>query len=178
MAGNHTSPEKLTRYSFFWSEARLVIAAVSLIFGATPIVYTIAPFSFIIQLIMLAWIISGLASLYLLYRWFSDGWKVFGGKNKTDIVAFAIMVISGINLGIAGLALGNIGMKLTPPAVFTVVMIITGLVYLWTAYHLWRRWSATNGALFSVSLAAPPAPAEQKASEPSQAPEPPAQGDV
>lgn len=65
-------PDKLERYSFLWSEARLIIGAVALFIGGVPLLLAFNPIpslsGLLGSLLTLAWIISGLASLYLLYR--------------------------------------------------------------------------------------------------------------
>jgi len=141
------TPQKLEFYSFWWSEARLVIAAIALIIGGTPPVTVILPFS--LPLIgvglVLAWIISGAVSLYLVYRWLGHGQHIFGGKKPLDLIAFAIMVLSGINLGLAGLIGTNIGMSIT---MSYIVFLITALAYLWSAYHLYTRYEAQGRKLF------------------------------
>lgn len=158
---DHTTPDKLVRYSFLWSEVRLVVAAASLIFGATPVVYRILGYSLglVGPLLMLAWIISGLAGAYLLYRWYTGGMQLFGGRNMTDKAAFAINVVSGIHLGIAGLSGINIGMRVVGPlGILTPVVIVAGLAYLWSAYHLWKRWKASGETIFIAAPVAPMSP--------------------
>ena len=63
----------LERNSFLWSEVRLIIAAVALFLGGLPPIYLVLPipalFGFVRILLVLAWIVSGVASGYLLYRW-------------------------------------------------------------------------------------------------------------
>lgn len=155
----HTTPDKLERYSFLWSEVKLVIAAVSLAFGASPIVFMILPGGLARSLLTLSWIISGLAALYLGYRWYTGGRKVFGGTNRTDMIAFGVMVVSGINLGFTGISSNNIGMSLVPYGLSTIIFIATAVLYLWTAYYLWKRWKAHGEHLFSpMSSSSTPTP--------------------
>lgn len=138
----HTTPDNLEKYSFLWSEVRLVIAALALFLGGTPPVFLIfSSYGMTRSLLTFAWIISGLASLYLLYRWNKGGKTVFGGKQKYDVSAFWIMIVSGLNLGIAGISGSNIGMSVSSnPGVF----ILVGIIYLYTAYHLHNRWHKNN----------------------------------
>src|SRR3989344_7038268 len=107
---------KLDKYSFLWSEVRLLIAAVALFIGGIPPVFVIirvpALYGIITPLLTLAWIISGLASGYLLYRWLANHKMLFGGKARNDKIAFLISIISGLNLGLTGLIRINIGMTL------------------------------------------------------------------
>jgi uncharacterized membrane protein YuzA (DUF378 family) len=141
------TPQKLELYSFWWSEARLVLAAIALILGGTPLIKVVLPFSIPLLYtgLTLSWLISGAVSLYLVYRWLGHGQHLFGGKKPIDMIAFAIMIISGINLGIAGLIGTNIGMSTT---MSYAVFLITALAYLWTAYHLYMRFHAHGGKFF------------------------------
>ena len=143
------SPQELERWSFLWSEVRLVIAAFALFLGGVPPIYRILPVAglFGIEgfLVRLCWIVSGVAAAYLLYRWNATGQKVFGGKQTKDVVAFFVSVVSGLNLGIAGLISVNIGMRIAAGAV---IFIIVGLVYLAAAWQLYTRWKASGKNLF------------------------------
>lgn len=150
----HTTPEKLELYAFYWSVVRLVVAALSLIFGAVPIAYRIfgyAGSSMVSSLMPLFWLVSGAASAYLLYLWFSSGKKVFGSDDKTNMVVFLIMVISGLNLGYAAIG-ANIGMNLVwDMAIADTLFKLTGLVYLFCAYHMWKKWNANGQKLFDAT---------------------------
>jgi hypothetical protein len=145
---HHTSPQKLESYSFIWSGVRLVVAAVALFLGGIPPVFMIVPWglfratAFVLQL---CWILSGVASGYLLYMWNQSGQKVFGGKRKHDVWAFLVMVVSGFNLGIAGLFGQNIGMSITRSRI---VFVIVGVVYIVSALHLYNRYIAHGKKLF------------------------------
>jgi len=147
----HTTPDNLLKYSFWWSEVRLVIAAIALFIGGTPPIFKIISYSLygsVGSLLSLCWIISGVASAYLLYRWFTGGKTLFGGNEMKDNIAFFVSAISGINLGIAGLIRDNIGMNISSAYI---VFLIVGVLYLLSAYHLYTRWSDTNGAMFGKS---------------------------
>ncbi|MFZ2886594.1 MAG: hypothetical protein WA021_02115 [Minisyncoccia bacterium] len=145
----HLQPHNLERYAFLWSEIRLVIAAVALFIGGIPPVlyffsvpglYGILTFG-----LKLSWLISGVASVYLLYRWQTGGQKLFGHRDTKDLVAFMVNAVSGVNLGIVGLLGTNIGMSiLSNYAVF----VITGLAYLASAAYLYQRWNAHHQKLF------------------------------
>lgn len=144
----HMSPEKLEKYSFWWSEARLLIAALALFLGGvSPVLYFGLPsglYNMISSLLTLAWIISGVAAAYLLYRWYGPK-TLFGGKAQLDTYAFFVMIVSGINLGLTGVIGNNIGMSISyNRAVFAIV----ALLYLASAYHLHRRWKASSERLF------------------------------
>src|SRR3989344_5830873 len=136
-----TQPAQLERYSFLWSQARLLIAAVALFIGGVPPVLAYNPipglYGLVSSLLTLSWIISGVAALYLAYRWNANHQMLFGGKAQRDTIAFFISVVSGINLGLTGVLGNNIGMSITSNQF---VFIIVGLLYLATAYHLQQRW--------------------------------------
>lgn len=145
----HTTPEKLERYSFLWSEARLVIASIALFLGGVPPVKALNPipafYGLISSLLTLAWIISGVAAGYLLYRWHTGGKTLFHEKRQHDTLAFFVMVVSGLNLGLAGLISTNIGMSISSSRlIFTVV----GVIYLMAAYYLYKRWNASGQKIF------------------------------
>lgn len=146
----HTHPDKLEKYSFLWSELRLLIAAVALFIGGVPpILFLIrVPFLYGIigTLLTLCWIVSGLASGYLLYRWFTGGKRVFGTNDWKDTTAFFVSVISGFNLGIAGLSGSNIGMAISSNSI---LFIIVGMLYLVSAWYLFKRWKESGKKLFS-----------------------------
>ena len=143
------SPDKLERYSFLWSEVRLVIAAFALLLGGVPPIVLILPLPGLVGLVglllTLSWILSGVTALYLLYRWFQNKQRLFGGKAPRDTVAFFILVVSGINLGIVGVAELNIGMSITTNYF---VFVITALLYLASAFHLHKRWKGFGKKIF------------------------------
>lgn len=134
--------------SFLWSEVRLVVAAVSLFVGGIPIVYLILPagiFGLTHILVTLAWIISGVASGYLLYQWHKAGHRLFGHKRGLDTFSFIVMGISGINLGWAGIFGKNVGMTIwSGRTIFDLV----ALLYLYVAWYLWKRWSGAGKKFF------------------------------
>lgn len=145
----HTTPERLERYSFLWSEVRLIVAAVALLLGGVPPVLYFLSFSplygLVYALLKLAWVVSGVASGYLLYRWYAGGQKVFGGSDMKDMVAFFVSVVSGINLGLVGLLGTNIGMSISSNYI---VFVIAALLYLVAAYHLYIRWKGHGERVF------------------------------
>lgn len=144
---HHTHPDNLERYSFLWSEARLVIAAGALFLGGVPPFLRYAPPAFyglMGVLNTLAYLISGAAAVYLLVRW-NPHRKVFGGSQRYDAGAFFVLVASGVNLGIVGLMGTNIGMSISRN--YT-LFVIVGILYLASAYHLWKRWNAHGQKLF------------------------------
>lgn len=145
---HHAHPDNLERYSFLWSEVRLVVAAVSLLIGGVPVVYKIFGFAFfgVVQgFLTLCWIISGLASLYLLYRWIGGGQKLFGRKDSRDLTAFLVSVISGLNLGLVGLSGRNFGMSISPGYMG---FVLAGIIYIIVAVHLYMRWNSAGQKLF------------------------------
>jgi hypothetical protein len=141
-----STPAQLERNSFLWSEARLVVGAVALFLGGIPpVVYFLGSSGTIWSLLKIAWLISGAASAYLGYRWYTGGQQVFGGKDNKDLGAFAVSVVSGLNLGWTGLAGNNIGMSI---ASSQPIFLMVGVVYLVAALHLWRRWKARGEHVF------------------------------
>jgi hypothetical protein len=147
---SHTTPEKLERYAFLWSLARMVIGAVSLFFGAVPILMGIVGPG----LMQLAWLVSGAAAIYLGYRWYTGGQMVFGGKDRKDNIAFWVMVLTGLNLGYTAIGT-NVGMStvytMTGMMVAGLIFKATALVYLYAAYHLWIRYKAAGERMFGSS---------------------------
>jgi len=145
----HTTPEKLERYSFLWSEARLVIAAVALFLGGIPPVIAFNPipalYGLVSSLLTLAWIISGVVSCYLFYRWNENGKMLFGAKEGLDTATFFVNIVSGFNLGLAGLIGRNIGMSISSNYL---VFVAVGLLYLASFAHLYRRWHARGQKVF------------------------------
>ena len=147
----HTQPDKLERYSFLWSEARLLIAALALFLGGVPPILKFNPipglYGTISSLLVVAWIISGLAAAYLFYRWNAGGRKVLGGMETKDATAFFIMIVSGFNLGLTGILGQNIGMSISSDRT---IFVLVGILYLLAAWHLWKRWKSCGEKLFSV----------------------------
>jgi len=141
----YTKRKNLDEYSFFWSEARLILAAVSLFVGGTPVIFAFGYNPVFSSLLNLSWIISGAASLYLLYRWNQNHRKIFGGKDQKDMIAFFISIVSGLNLGVAGLLANNIGMSISSNRF---VFIIVGILYLFAARHLFLRWKEHENKIF------------------------------
>ncbi|MBC7836498.1 hypothetical protein H7X87_01845 [Acetobacteraceae bacterium] len=139
----------LEKWSFIWSEVRLLVAAVALFLGGVPPLLYLFPTGDTIEPVVLAlkiaWIISGLASAYLLYQWVGKR-RLFGKKDTWDTTAFFVSVVSGFNLGITGIFGQNIGMSLVNNST---VFIVVGLIYVVTAVYLFRRWQASGNKLFS-----------------------------
>ncbi|MBS3902948.1 MAG: hypothetical protein KGZ30_01065 [Anaplasmataceae bacterium] len=145
----HSQPELLDTYTFLWSEARLVIASIALLSGGVPVLMLIFKVSFFFgavrMILALTWIISGIASLYLLYRWYQKKWRLFGRKELIDQIAFLVSCISGINLGLTGLTGNNLGLSLTSSYG---LLILTAFLYLWSAFHLAQRWRSSGKRIF------------------------------
>jgi len=144
---HHTHPDQLERYSFLWSEARLVVAALALFLGGYPPVLYFFPMlaGTTMPLLKLSWIVSGAASAYLIYRWHGGERKLFGAREQWDMYAFFVSVVSGLNLGLTGLTGNNIGMSI---AYGKPIFAVVGLIYLIAAWHLWQRWSAARQKMF------------------------------
>lgn len=143
---NLLQADSLVRYSFLWSELRLIIAAIALIFGGVPpAIYFFPTFYPVVSpLLTLAWIISGVASAYLFYRWNAKK-TLFGKKEQKDKYAFFVSVISGLNLGVAGLLGRNIGMSISSSKI---IFFLVALIYLASAVYLYKRWNAYKQKLF------------------------------
>lgn len=143
-------PENLEKYSFLWSEVRLIVAAVALGVGGVPPVFLlpipVALFRLVSLGLTLAWIISGAASAYLLWRWYDGGQKLFGKKDTRDTVAFFVSIVSGFNLGIVGLTGSNIGMAISSSRF---IFGITALIYIIAAVYLYQRWTASGKKLYT-----------------------------
>jgi hypothetical protein len=156
---NFSEPSSLEKYSFMWSEVRLVLAFVALIVGGTPFLRLILPipalYGLTNSLLTIAWIVSGAASAYLLYRYAKSDKKLFGAEDMKDRIAFFISVVSGINLGLTGLLGNNIGMSIFSAYFF---LLIAALAYLWSAYRLYTRWNASGKRIFSTATPIVPAP--------------------
>ena len=140
----HTTPERLEKYAFMWGEIRLILGAIALFLGGVPVIYKLGLYG-LGNLLTIFWVISGIASAYLLYAWNKNGRTVFGGKETRDTVAFFIQIVTGFNLGIAGLLGTNIGMEISSSRL---VFIVTGILYLVTMYYLCKRWKENNQRLF------------------------------
>lgn len=145
-----TTPEALERNSFLWSEARLIVAALALFMGGVPPIMALSSvpgFYPLLRLILsLSWLISGVASGYLLYRWNLNNRMLFGTTTTRDTAAFFISIISGINLGLTGLLGMNIGMAISSNKF---IFIIVALMYLISAWHLYQRWNASGKKIVS-----------------------------
>jgi small-conductance mechanosensitive channel len=144
----HLKPQELERYAFMWSEARLVVAAIALLIGGVPPIYLIAPpamFDIARTGLFVAWILSGITSLYLFFLWWQGGQKVFGKRDRKDMVAFLVLVVSGVNLGLTAVLGSNYGMSILSGRF---VFFVTAVVYLLAAYHLYARWKSHGGKLF------------------------------
>jgi len=143
----HAHPDKLELYGFWWTEARLVLAGIALLMGGIPAVFLLLPGMYGITwpFLKLAWLISGVVSAYLAYRWYTGGQKVFGGKDKKDLTAFAVAVVTGINLGLAGLLGANIGMRILGGRL---IFFLAGLIYLAAAAYLFKRYNESGKKLF------------------------------
>lgn len=142
----YSTPAQVERNSFLWSQVRLVVAAVALFLGGVPpVVYVLGSSGAVWGALRLAWVISGLASAYLGYRWMKNNWVVFGGKNQKDTGALLVSVVSGLNLGLTGLTGSNPGMGI---ASGRLVFLVVGVVYVLAAAHLWRRWKSHGQRLF------------------------------
>src|ERR1700752_932621 len=138
--------KSLDRFSFLWSEVRLVVAAVALFLGGVPPLLKFGglPAGTASTLLQAGWGISGLASVYLLYRWMQAK-RVFGSSRMSDPWPFWVSVLSGINLGLVPVLHKNLGMSIWSGKL---VFIVVGLVYLYCAYYLYNRWKGNGERVF------------------------------
>ena len=162
----HTTPERLLRYAFLWSIARMMIGAVSLFFGVMPVLYRLMSSAANTPL-TLAYLITLAASGYLVYLWFSKHDKrVFGDDDMKDKVAFLIMSVTGLNLGLSAIINDNIGIGLMQ-TVFSydlgeLLFKAVAVIYLAVAYYLWKRWKENGEELFGSGASAAPAPEQNQ----------------
>jgi hypothetical protein len=144
------STNDLERYSFLWSEFRLIMTVLAFLLGGVPVLSVVLPFPALFGLVSvvlrLAWLFSGVVSVYLLYRWHINQMRVFGGQSALDLAAFFICVVPGINLGLVSIIGRNIGLSLISSPIFFRVMAI---VYLVVAIYLYARWNASGKKIFS-----------------------------
>jgi hypothetical protein len=130
---------------------RLLIAAVALFIGGVPPALFVAlnnpaMLGTVTLGLKLAWLASGVSAAYLLWRWFSGNRELFGRRNNAkDTAAFLVMVISGINLGVAGLTGYNFGLSMSANST---VLVVAGIVYLLAAFYLYQRWSSHGQRVF------------------------------
>ncbi len=140
------SKHNLDKYSFLWSELRLVVAALALFLGGIPPALKVFGYSSaVLSLLKFSWIISGVASAYLIYRWKQNNKNLFGVKVQKDFNIFLVSIISGLNLGVAGLLGTNIGMNISSAYL---IYVIVGLIYLYSAFYLWSRFKTHGARLF------------------------------
>lgn len=127
-----------------------MFAAVALFLGGVPPIFKIIGYDSGLydpasSLLQICWIISGIAAVYLAYRWNQGGRRLFGGHDQRDMYAFLVSIVSGINLGWMGLSDHNIGFSITYNRI---VLIIVGVAYVWAAFHLYKRWKESNERVF------------------------------
>ena len=138
----------LERYGFLWSEARLLIAALALLINGVPPIYLIAPpglFALARFGLVVSWLVSGAFALFLMYRWHVAKHTLFTKKRTDDMVAFLILGISGLNLGLVPILGKNIGMSFSHNRL---AFLIVAAAYIYAAYHLYSRWKSNGEKLF------------------------------
>lgn len=146
----HTQPDSLERYAFWWLMALLVFSAAAMFMDARPALTLIVGYS-AWSLLKLAWIVSGAAAVYLVYRWNQTGKKVFGGDDSKDKLAFWFMILTGLNVGLTGVTGNNIYLSIFYGSL---VYVATGVACLAAAYHMHTRWKANGEKLFTAGSAA------------------------
>jgi len=89
--------------------------------------------------------------LYLLYSWNKAGRKVFGGTDKKDVIAFFVLIVSGLNLGLVPLLNSNIGMGIfrgSESGSLPIFFLIGGVIYIIALIYLFGRWKGNGERLF------------------------------
>jgi uncharacterized membrane protein YuzA (DUF378 family) len=154
-----TQPDSLEKWSFLWSIVRMCSGTVSFLLGGFPFLQWLLPagspfvlFRIVGGFITLTWIISGVVTGYLLYRWFTAGKMLFGQKNRLDLVAFAVLIVSGINTGLAGLISWNIGLSILR---FYPMLVVAALIDISAAGYLLWKWNKSGRKLFSSAVGTP-----------------------
>jgi hypothetical protein len=154
----------LVEWAFMWNQARLIIAGITLVIAQQVPVLVYLPVlgRLASSFMVLAWLISGVAAVYLIYNWYTSGKTVFGGNDTKDVIAFWVATISGVHLGLAAIYT-NIGFAVTPDFLIVPAMILAGLAYFWSAYRLHSRGGVkalfannTNPSTEPVNLETPP----------------------
>ncbi len=146
------SSSDLLRYAFLWTIARLILAAIALLIGGKPLItvllsiVSLQHLPIVYAAITIAWLISGAASVYLLYMWHMHGKKLFGKHDAIDMGAFLLAALSGINLGVMGVTGVNLGISIVSGNY--VAFLIMAILYLASAYHLYTKWDAHHQKLF------------------------------
>lgn len=143
-----TAAERIEYYAFMWSMARMALAAIALLLGGMPLAVYVsqlidASFAYEIvrPLLSLSWILSGLAALYLLYRWSLNEYRIFNSTDRNKRIAIIVLIVSGINLSLTPILSKNIGISIAFGAPFYQLILYAGAaVYLWVLFSLWTAW--------------------------------------
>lgn len=144
----HLKPGNLERCAFYWLWGLLLVSALALLVGVNqPHPKFFRPLYWPMQ--ELAWLLSGIAAVYLVYRWqqadrqlFPDGKIHFVNKDK---LAFWLMILTGLNVGLTSVIGHNIFLSLFWDRLIHGVVMIACLA---AAYHLHLRYHAV-GSLFA-----------------------------
>ena len=144
------SSDKLEMYAFVWLLLLLLFSAAAMFLGAQPLVLKVAGSSSsgVYSLLNLAWIVSGVAAVYLTYLWVKGGKQVFGGNDQKSKFAFFFMLVAGYNMGLTGVLGNNIFLSF---ASGMALYVIAGALCLISAYLLWTGWKANGQSLFASS---------------------------
>ena len=142
VAVDYMNPANLVRYAFYWTMAQMAITVLALLMGGYPPVFYILGYGSLVTLgLKLAWIMSGAAAAYLLYRCYKNKHKIFTKETPYDKPAFLFAIITGLNLGVVGLLNKNIAMMITSSGV---IYNLVAVAYVVAIIYLWRRWSALH----------------------------------
>lgn len=166
---------RLDRLAIWWSLMRMVLVASILLFGYVPL---LGGLSFMAPFVPWLWMVSGLVSIYLAYRWFVSDMKLL---NETDILAtaaFWLMIISGLNLGLASFG-DNFGMAIVADVPMSdLILKAVGVAYLLSVGFLYRKWSQSGLLFFDNAPAKTPEAVVQKVTPPEPVTKKPSFGPV
>jgi len=111
------------------------------------------------SLLDIAWIVSGIAAGYLVYEWLQHSRQVFRG-NRNATYAFWFMILTGVNVGIAGILGPNLFLNIFSSSLFHYV---TGALCLFAAIYLFIAWRRSGGVIFTdVRVARTESPSTDK----------------
>lgn len=150
---------RLDRLAIWWSLVRMVLVASVLLFGAVPLLGQLV---FLSPFVPWLWVVSGLFSVYLGYRWFVSDMKLVSHNDLLSTLSFLLVILSGLNLGLASFS-QNFGMFLVEDVLMSDFIVkAVGVLYLLVAGYLYRQWSESGYLSFDNSPAKSPEAAVQK----------------
>ncbi len=147
----HTTPEKLERYSFLYLLLTLAFTMLTLFSGGYPIITRVFDYtSGIYSILQLCWLVAGASAGYLAYQFYKHDKKVFGGTESKQVVfAFYFALALGINLGLTAILRDNIFFNILYGQI---VYIVFGIASAASAYFLYTAWKAHGETLFGNKI--------------------------